>query len=76
MILMALLLLWSKGGWASRVVREGEAERMAVRRVRWRAWSIKMAMRTTTELHPVCSETQFDRMLAEAQQLEEPVIFV
>jgi hypothetical protein len=35
-----------------------------------------MAMRTTTELHPVCSETQFDRMLAEAQQLEEPVIFV
>jgi hypothetical protein len=30
----------------------------------------------SVELHPVCSETQFDRVLAEAQQLEEPVIFV
>ena len=30
----------------------------------------------SVELHPVCSETQFDRVLAEAQQLEELVIFV
>jgi hypothetical protein len=30
----------------------------------------------SVELHPVCSETQFDWVLAEAQQLEEPVIFV
>jgi hypothetical protein len=35
-----------------------------------------MMRTTTTKLHPVCNETQFDQVLAEAQQLEEPVIFV
>lgn len=28
------------------------------------------------QLETVCSETQFDRVIAEAQQLEEPVIIV
>ncbi|XP_042951861.1 thioredoxin-like 3-2, chloroplastic isoform X10 [Carya illinoinensis] len=30
----------------------------------------------SVELHPICSENQFDRVLAEAQQLEESIIIV
>ncbi|KAK9284025.1 hypothetical protein L1049_012284 [Liquidambar formosana] len=30
----------------------------------------------SVQLEPICSESQFDRIIAEAQQLEEPVIIV